>query len=119
MATIKSYTDLGQSQALAEILPIESADYHYIVQGEKSYFYSYSLSSDAIKDYDEEIKYIPCWSLAALLKLLPKSAQLKKGNVTELYRVTLPVELKTSNWYIDPIDACYEFTLKLHELNLL
>jgi hypothetical protein len=34
MATIKSYTDLQQSKKLAKILPLESADYHYIAQGE-------------------------------------------------------------------------------------
>ena len=55
MATIKSYSDLQQSKKLTEILPFESADYHYIAQGEKSYFYPYSLSSDAVKDYDEEL----------------------------------------------------------------
>ena len=70
MTTIKSYTNIKQSKKLAEILPLESADYHYIAQGEKSYFYPYSLSSDAVKDYDEEIKYIPCWSLSALLGVL-------------------------------------------------
>jgi len=54
-----------------------------------------------------------------LFKLLPKSARLEKGNVTELYRVTLPVELETSDWYIEPIDACVEMIIHLHELNLL
>ena len=29
MATIKSYTDINQSEKLAEILPIESADMYY------------------------------------------------------------------------------------------
>ena len=74
---VKAYTDLEQSKKLAEILPLESADYHYITQGEKSYFYPYSLSSDAIKDYDEEIKYIPCWSLSKLMDILPNT--LKTG----------------------------------------
>ena len=35
MTAIKSYTDIEQSRKLAEILPLESADYHYIAQGEK------------------------------------------------------------------------------------
>lgn len=79
---MKSYTDLEQSKKLAEILPLESADYHYITQGEKSYFYSYSLSSDAIKDYDEEIKYIPCWSLAALIDIIENIDKLQKVEVS-------------------------------------
>ena len=74
---VKAYTDLEQSKKLAEILPLESADYHYITQGEKSYFYPHFLSSDAIKDYDEEIKYIPCWSLGKLMDILPNT--LKTG----------------------------------------
>ena len=82
MANIKSYTDLEQSKKLAEFLPLESADYHYIAQGEKSYFYPYSLSSNATKHYDENIKYIPCWSLAALMGILP-SKFTKKGKYSE------------------------------------
>lgn len=70
MEIIKSYTDLEQSKRLAEILPIESADYHYITQGENSYIYPYSLSGDDIKQYNKENKYIPCWSLAALMSVL-------------------------------------------------
>ena len=31
MAVIKSYTDIEQSHKLAEILPIESADKHWII----------------------------------------------------------------------------------------
>lgn len=30
MATIKAYTDIKQSKKLTEILPIESADHHYV-----------------------------------------------------------------------------------------
>ena len=82
MAIIKSFTSLEQSKKLSEILQLESADYHYITQGEKSYFYPYFLSSDAVKYYDEEIKYIPCWSLGALISLLP-SKFTEKGKYSE------------------------------------
>ena len=117
---IKSYTDIDQSKKLAEILPLESADYHYIAQGEKSYFYPYSLSSDAVKDYDEEIKYIPCWSLTALLKTLdfPSLTQNKEDE----WEVCVfdhdnddYIEKTASN----PVDTCYEMVIRLHELNLL
>ena len=97
MATIKSYTDLDQSKKLAEILPLESADYHYIAQGEKSYFYPYSLSSDATKDYDEEIKYVPCWSLAVLMNLLP-SEFTEKGKYSETtYKIHIRKYILTEN----------------------
>ena len=71
MATIKSYSDLQQSKKLAEILPLESADYHYITQGENQYLYPYTLTPEQIKDYDKNIQYIPCWSVGSLLSIAP------------------------------------------------
>lgn len=115
---MKSYTDLEQSRKLAEILPFESADYHYIEQGEKSYFYPYSLSSDVVKDYDEEIKYIPCWSLAALLSVLP-DFHLNKyvyNDGTSVYYVTSLVTGEANTKYYDnPVDACYDIILKCYD----
>lgn len=120
MTTIKSFTDIPQSKVLSKILPIESADYHYIAQGEKSYFYPYFLSMDTVKDYDEEIKYIPCWSLAALLGVLPEgySFVLTKSFNGKDYYCKLdgkPIETMADN----PVDACYDIMLKLHELQML
>ena len=77
MATIKSYSDLQQSKKLAEILPIESADQTW----------ARIAIAGANLDVPEEIQYrhngdmpfqyysgigTPCWSLAALLGVLPK-----------------------------------------------
>ena len=114
---MKSYTDLEQSNKLAEILPLESADYHYIAQGEKSYFYPYSLSSDAVKDYDEEIKYIPCWSLTALLKVMPfwyDIHPVKNGVAMKCDYGKEEIVISDNH-----IDACVEMIEKLHELNLI
>ena len=120
MTTIKSFSDLQQSKKLAEILPLESGDMCYVWDYErKCYtpeFFSFIQNQD--NEGVEHIDY-PCWSLAALLKLLPKSARLEKGNVTELYRVTLPVELETSDWYDNPIDACVAMIEKLYERKML
>ena len=104
MTTIKSFTDISQSKKLAEILPLESADMYYFDDngGDPNF-----KVRDGITYYYDSEDCLSCWSLTALLKLLPKSARLEKGNVTELYRVILPVELEASDWYIDPIDACY------------
>ena len=65
MATIKSYTDLQQSKKLAEFLPLESADMCWTPFDEKWDAYLGAPHPDAIK------KEIPCWSLAALLQVLP------------------------------------------------
>ena len=61
------------------------------------------------------IEYIPAWSLSALFKMLPYSARLERGSSTELYCVTLPNELKSSDWYIEPIDAAFEMVVWLLE----
>ena len=114
---MKSFTDLEQSKKLAEILPLESADYHYITQGENSYIYPYSLSSDNIKQYNGNIKYIPCWSLAALLDVIPSGKALihDKGNLG--YKCIC--NNMDTYFHDNPVDACCELILKLKELNLL
>ena len=63
---------------------------------------------------------IPCWSLAALLGVLP--------NI--INNETLFIETSAALWHIgyrsiftaradNLVDACYEMILKLHKLNLL
>ena len=131
---MKSYTDLEQSKKLAEILPSESADYHYITQGEKSYIYPYSLSSDAIKQYNKENKYIYCWSLAALLDILPNNEHIETNISRGSWKIDT-VEYVPNTWWCEyedtknqtefnisadnPIDACYEMIIKLHEQKIL
>lgn len=119
MATIKSYTDLQQSKKLAEILPLESADMWYqytgisIKDGSKKPIYFPMVIRDCESDED-----IPCWSLAALLSVLPKGTNISTPKPIN--------ELGYCCWnqydeiYADnPIDACYRLILMLHELNLL
>ena len=121
---MKSYTDLEQSRKLAEILPIESADMCYKCIEDDPY----DIVCKPYSEWKEEYKgllvrgdanVIPCWSLAALFSMLPKSAYLGKGSSTELCRLTLPVELISSDWNLEPIDACVDMIIKLHKLNLL
>ena len=69
---MKSYTDIEQSKKLAEILPLESADMWYqhigysIVNGTEKLRYFPMVIRDCVSDED-----IPCWSLSALLRLMP------------------------------------------------
>ena len=139
MAKIKGYTDLVQSTKLAEILPLESADYHYIAQGEKSHFYPYALSREATKDYDEDIQYVPCWSLTALFNVMPqidewntpygykddklfqfepKICKVWEHSIIPSYKVTYGNEIST-DIYDNPVDACVAMIEKLHELKML
>lgn len=106
---MKSYTDLQQSKKLAEILPLESADMYYWC-GEQIRIGSYKAIDI---DYD-----IPCWSLAALLSVLPKIHKLKP--ILDLEENS--IQYSGIDVYVvadNPVDACYEVIVKLYELNLL
>ena len=69
MATIKSYTDIEQSKILAETLPLESADMYYnFYRDEWNEVKSNSkIPSLMIHSLDD----IPCWSVEALLEIIP------------------------------------------------
>ena len=129
MATIRSFTDLEQSKKLAEILPIESADMEYMFLKKDS---SKVSSVPFIKEDDEpewpddsSYDFIPCWSLAAMLDALPSNLQLAlaindyQGDIKERYAIG-SVNSDIYDCYADnPIDACYEMIIKLHEQKLL
>lgn len=118
---MKAYTSLEQSQKLAEILPIKSADMCWTSFDEKWDAYLGAPNPDAIK------KEIPCWSLTALLDVLPKNLDIGRPVLATNYRGYYWVsyfdeymkEKFTSKIYNNPVDACYKMVLKLNELNLL
>lgn len=76
MATIKSYTDISQSKKLAEFLPLESADMEYLTIKETGALVAivpFVKDDSEVKDsaYSYTYDRIFCWSLAALLEVLP------------------------------------------------
>lgn len=118
---MKSYTDLNQSKKLAEILPIESADM-WFANG-------IVVARDSVDEPDDIKGVFPCWSLAALLEVLPKEVKIK-GQIYApclfpiadghwLYKLWYNsneiIESPIAVWCDNPIDACYELILKLHE----
>lgn len=127
MTTIKSYTDIEQSRKLAEILSLKSADQSYI---------RVAIAGDNL-NIPEEMQYkhsgdmpfvlcsgirIPCWSLAALLSVLPRIDIEKEiySNDTYVYRVKAYIgDGYVGDWYDNPVDACVAMIESLHELNLL
>jgi len=128
MATIKSFTSLEQSKKLAEILPIESADMTYcaITEGmrEKMTIKNWEVNVGldiAIKEnlFSYRNGYVvPCWSLAALLNVLPNGIVMNKDSQNGRYHFSS----KYIGTYVtadNPVDACYKLILKLNELNLL
>jgi len=114
MTTLKAYTDIEQSRKLAEILPLESADmsYQHFVPDLLPEGYCVSLDK---AEYETDI---PCWSIAALLDILECDALFKtpQGWACQTYIVS---KTETTNYYDNPVDACYELISKLNKLNLL
>ena len=114
----KAFTSLEQSRKLAEILPLESADMWY--GNEDSYKIAISKWEEDEHDEDD----VPCWSLAALLDVLPEHNIQKTdwGNDNKVeYKIVVYIHgnVYGSNNYDNPIDACVEMVLKLHELKRL
>jgi hypothetical protein len=118
VATIKSYTDLEQSKKLAEILPIESADMHYVLVDSEKNLYSPSLGK-----YIGILPHYPAWSLAALLSVLPfpqlSKDKLGSGKVGWMVSVYPNNCRYDSCWHDNPVDACVDMIEKLHELKKL
>ena len=119
---MKSYTDLEQSKRLAEILPLESADMCYPKDA-----FEYNYSKEPVCHHSGIGLAHPCWSLAALISVLPnfigdygKCLYYDVGGyycgymVDGDFMLTIK-EIKSDN----PVDACCELILKLNELNLL
>lgn len=137
---MKAFTDLEQSKKLAEILSLESADMHYVrkthdfignpVNGKWShpkYGNPDSKYANYIIQNFESYERIPCWSLAALLDVLQKTTYSidEDANVMLHSYKTVEWDLGINNSDLEliiesnPIDACYEMILKLHELKML
>jgi len=124
---MKSYTDLEQSRKLAEILPIESADMCFNIWRNNNMpplMTPYSRFKEFF-NMETPAFLIPCWSLAALLEILPKNYG----------RYTKSLYWFDDAWhceYVDEdgagilgtsadnaLDACYEMIIKLKNMNLL
>jgi len=123
---MKSYTDIEQSRKLAEILPLESADMWWLyvtAQGkhiammyeEPDPHYLARMESYGIKD-----AAIRCWSLAALLGVIPYPSLHKtfSGWRCDSYNkdgTTCKLGEPSGN----PVDACFEMIIRLNELKML
>lgn len=116
---MKTVTDIDKSKVLAKILPLESADMSWVEKGNAKRTW-YDAENRRITTKYEKKYYIPCWSLAALLDVLPKI----------INNETLFIETSAALWHIgyrniytarsdNLIDACYEMVIKLHKDGLL
>ena len=117
MNKIKSFTSIEESKILADILPLESADYYYPnrldmeYQGVLPIGYKYGnplLSQE-----------IAAWSLAALLEVMKEPELIRNSEGKWLIRVWYHDYPYSKGGYDNPIDACVSMIEKLHKLNLL
>lgn len=122
---MKASTDISQSKKLAKILSLESADQTW----------ERIAIAGANLDVPEELQYrhngdmpfkyysgigTPCWSLAALLGVLPKNLHIALAiGEQEKYAIGSTDTDKYDCIADNPIDACYEMILKLKERNLI
>ena len=115
---MKSYTDLEQSKRLAEFLPLKSANMGWNVFIDGTTRILPIDDWDLVKDGSGNVKFHPAWSLAALMNVLDRGALFitPQGWACQSY---INFKAITSDYYSNPIDACYEIILKLNELNLL
>lgn len=121
---MKSHTDLDQSKKLAKILPIESADMFLAIDGTLPVMSKYII--DGLVTADETA--IPCWSLAALLDVLPKNLNIGRPSLDSNYKGYYWLQyydefMKPNNYktkcFNNSVDACYEMIVKLKERNLI
>ena len=129
MATIKSYTDIEQSKKLAKILPLESADMHYknasikginYVDEYRAELMDYNTAQKVLSKYliNPIFGIIPCWSLSALLGVLPDYT-LQTNTDGTVFVVCESKKPMISDAYDNPVDACMAMIENLHELKLL
>ena len=114
---MKAYTDIEQSKKLAEFLPLESADMRYAPFGDTHPW----VWTDTFIEKDAT----PCWSLAALLGLMPRIEHLKPfidlSPKLDSEEVAIYYHSEDSPYIVrdNLVDACYEMIVKLHEQNIL
>ena len=113
MAAIKSYTDLEQSKKLSKILPIDTADNYYSWHDERYYV----VNKDCPYPYSLKEK-IPCWSLAALVSVLPKGTNISTPDPLNKIRYSCWNDYDIA-YASNPVDACVEMIVKLKEKDLL
>ena len=109
---MKSYTDIEQSKKLAKILPLESADMHYVLIDSDQETYSPGLGK-----YYGVLPSILCWSLTGLLSVLPTGKVLLHDKGNHGYKCIC--NNIDSYYFNNPVDACVAMIERLHELKIL
>jgi hypothetical protein len=126
-ANNKIFTSMEQSKKLAEILPAESADMCYIqdLLGGGKYGEYKPYIGDKIPSYGQG--KIRCWSLSALLGVIPQpDISRKSPDIFRNLEGTWSIRSRVSSefaqqvdGYINLVDACVDMILELHRFKKL
>jgi hypothetical protein len=127
---MKSFTNLEQSKKLAEILPLESADMEYMfLKKDGSKVSNVPFVKDGFEEHECCYIFISCWSLAALIDILPQSIEFKGDNYYLRFmkdyveyandEVSLTGVFLWTTGNGNLVDACVEMIEKLHKQKLL
>ena len=123
---MKICTDIEQSKKLAEFLPKENADMYWSM--DEIPFLAFPVN-DIVTDWEYAMEngMLPAWSLAALL-VAADFITINLFYIDErgywVVSATIHNSTKLCTKYesamaFNPVDACYELIIKLHEQNLL
>ncbi len=117
MTKIKQCSDLKQSKKLSEILSIESADMYWMhgKLDNVKHLPTPNIIGNAHGEPLWDDFDVPCWSLAALVNILPTF----RIDSSDDHYFRVHCYGKFTEWHDNLVDACYEMIIKLHELNLL
>lgn len=112
-----SYTTLEQARELMRIVPVTSGDMSYVKTMMSGWQPQLGLDVAVRHNlYSFRAGYVmPCWSLAALYALLPKSVCLfrdEEGRFFCAYRRKRGEV--ASGAHVNPVNACYELIMKQH-----
>lgn len=113
---MKTNSDFEQSKMLAEFLSVESADLMFVhstdLEGNEHYDIDFRNNQPLLEGD------IPCWSLAALLCVLPYPyiEQNFRGKWTCKVEQRNIIFLREAS---NPVDACYEMIVDLNKHNLI
>lgn len=131
----KAYTDLEQSKKLAKILPIKSADNVIVSFGDREGTKTVVMPNKTLNiirnPFSDIRETVNCWSLAALLSVLPKGEYKDidlcyGGYQGDKYIPEWFCSYEQQEPFVievchadNPVDACYDMVMRLNELNLL
>lgn len=118
---MKSHTDLKQSKKLAEILPLESADMGWNVFVDGTTRTLPINDWDLVKDGSGNVKFYPCWSLAALLEYMNRNFyNISLNYCGSEYTISFDDSERYKTITKDySIDAAFEMVIWLKENNRL